>query len=321
MIGLIPKLRRVGVLGMNSRNVRYIQRHNPRRFYPRVDDKLVTKRLCQAAGVPTPRLLGAVEHHFELGRLAEIAAANASFVVKPARGAMGNGIIVIEGRDGNDFLRSGGRKVTLDDIRFHAAEILAGLYALAGHLDRVVVEERLIAHPALAAVSCGGVPDVRVVVFRGVPAMSMIRLPTRASGGRANLHQGAVGAGIDLASGRTVHAVMSDKPVREHPDTGASAVGVEVPDFGAVLAIAVQVGALTGLGYVGVDVVIDPQRGPVVLEANARPGLAVQIANRAGLLPRLTEIERRAKKEMSVAERVALGREIARSAARGDGFA
>jgi len=311
---LARALRRAGVLGMNARNVAYIQRSNPRRLYPVVDDKLVTKRLCERAGVPTPRLLGAIEHHFELGRLAEIAARHDSFVVKPARGAMGNGIIVIEGRSGDAFVRSGSRRVTLEDIRFHAAEILSGLYALAGHLDQVLVEERLEVHPALAAASSGGVPDVRVVVYRGVPAMSMVRLPTVASAGRANLHQGAVGAGIDLALGTTVHAILAGRPVQEHPDTRLPVVGLQVPHFAEVLRIAVEVGGLTGLGYLGVDVVVDPRRGPVVLEANARPGLAVQIANARGLVPRLEAIERSVRPGMSVAERVALGIEIAERA-------
>lgn len=305
-------LRRAGVLGINARNVLYIQRRNPRRFYPVVDDKLRTKRLCARAGVPTPRLLGAIEHHFELRRLDDIAARNDAFVVKPSRGAMGNGIIVIDGRDGDAFLRSGGRRVTLEDIRFHAAEILSGLYALAGHLDQVLVEERLEVHPAMAEVSSGGVPDVRVVVYRGVPAMSMVRLPTTASAGRANLHQGAVGVGVDLATGRTVHAILAGRPVHEHPDTGLSVLGLRVPSFAEVLRIAVEVGGLTGLGYLGVDVVVDARRGPVVLEANARPGLAVQLANGAGLAPRLDEIERRVRPGMSVEERVALGIEVAR---------
>ena len=38
------------------------------------------------------------------------------------------------------------------------------------------------------------------------------------------------------------------------------------------------------LGYVGVDIVLDANYGPMVLEANARPGLNIQIANNQGLL-------------------------------------
>jgi hypothetical protein len=45
------------------------------------------------------------------------------------------------------------------------------------------------------------------------------------------------------------------------------------------------------MGYIGVDFVIDANVGAVVLEANARPGLAIQVAHRSGLLPRLQLID------------------------------
>ena len=41
--------------------------------------------------------------------------------------------------------------------------------------------------------------------------MAMLRLPTKASGGRANLHQGAIGAGVDLVTGVTHHAVLKNR--------------------------------------------------------------------------------------------------------------
>ena len=41
------------------------------------------------------------------------------------------------------------------------------------------------------------------------------------------------------------------------------------------------------LGYMGVDIIWDEQRGPCVIEVNARPGLAIQLANRRGLKPAL----------------------------------
>jgi hypothetical protein len=48
---------------------------------------------------------------------------------------------------------------------------------------------------------------------------------------------------------------------------------------------------MTGLGYLGVDIVIDRDQGPLLLELNARPGLGIQIANMAGLRSRLERIE------------------------------
>ena len=188
---------------------------------------------------------------------------------------------------------------------------MSGLFSLGGQPDVAFAEELLTVHPNFQSLCVDGVPDVRVVVFRGVPVMAMTRLPTRASRGRANLHQGAVGVGIDLGTGRTNRAVIRDRPVTLHPDTGEALIDREVPFFEEAMRIAVEATDRTELGYVGADVVVDASRGPLILELNARPGLAIQVANRAGLLPRLEAIDRRVETGASVAERIALGKEIA----------
>ncbi len=41
----------------------------------------------------------------------------------------------------------------------------------------------------------------------------------------------------------------------------------------------------------GADIVIDRNRGPMLLELNARPGLAIQVANQCGLRERLAIAE------------------------------
>lgn len=305
------RLREAGVLGINGRNALYTLRWNERGLYPLVDDKLATKRLCEAAGIPAPRLLAVAHRHHELRRLLAELAAHESFVLKPARGAMGNGIIVVLGHRGEGFVRSGGRALTREGFLYHAAGIISGLYSLAGQTDVAMVEERLEAHPELAALCTEGVPDVRVIVYRGYPVMSMTRLPTASSGGRANLHQGAIGAGIDLETGRTHRAILRGSEVGENPDTGRRVVGCAIPAWERVLETAVRATDQTGLGYVGADVVIDAARGPMILEMNARPGLAIQLANGAGLLHRLDAVDALADGPRSLAERVELGREIA----------
>lgn len=308
-------LRRQGVLGINGRNADYTLRWNPRRCYPNVDDKLRTKELCRRAGIPTPQLLAVARHHFELRKLGPELARLQDFVLKPAHGAMGNGILVVRGRDGERFLAAGGRRLLLGDLLYHAAGIISGLYALAGQPDEAMVEERLVVHPEMAAIATDGVPDIRVVVYRGVPAMAMTRLPTRRSGGRANIHQGAVAAGIDLGSGRTTHAIQQSRPIQLHPDSGEPLLDREIPGFKDLLSIAVRAADETGLGYVGADLVVDARRGPVLLEMNARPGLMVQLANRAGLLPRLRAIDRSWQADRSLDERLALGVRIAHAVA------
>ena len=307
-------LRRQGVLGINGRNADYTLRWNPRRCYPNVDDKLRTKELCRRAGIPTPQLLAVARHHFELRTLAPELGRLHDFVLKPAHGAMGNGILVVRGRDGDRFVAAGGRSLSREDLLYHAAGIISGLYALGGQPDAAMVEERLVVHPEMAAIATDGVPDIRVVVYRGVPAMAMTRLPTSRSGGRANIHQGAVAAGIDLDSGRTTHAIQQSRPITVHPDSGEPLLGREIPGFKDLLSIAVRAADETGLGYVGADLVVDARRGPTLLEMNARPGLMVQLANRHGLLPRLLAVDRAWQAELTVDERLALGMRIARAA-------
>src|SRR5207249_3621265 len=131
----------------------------------------------------------------------------------------------------------------------------------------------------------------RSCVF-GAPG-AMLLLPTQESGGRANLHQSGIGTGIDLESGLTHHAVQRNHFVEAHPDTGLPVVGLRVPYWREVLAMSRRVAEAVGLGYVGVDIVVDVERGPMLLEANARPGLAIQIANGRGLVPRLAAIDAR----------------------------
>jgi alpha-L-glutamate ligase-like protein len=159
--------------------------------------------------------------------------------------------------------------------------------------------------PLFERISFQGVPDIRVIVFRGVPIMSMVRLPTRTSHGKANLHQGAVGAGIDLATGVTLDGVMGTQVVTHHPDSVHGIAGLKIPDWDVILDISARCYELTGMGYIGVDIVLDRDLGPLVLELNARPGLAIQIANRQGLLRRLKICDERANFNAAPAERIA----------------
>jgi alpha-L-glutamate ligase-like protein len=185
-----------------------------------------------------------------------------------------------------------GMLITKEELQHHFSNILSGMYSLGGHPDKALIEYRVHFDPVFEGICYQGVPDIRIIVFLGVPAMSMIRLPTRISKGKANLHQGAIGIGIDIATGTTLTAVWRDDIIDEHPDTGNSVTGLMIPSWKNLLHMAAGCFELTGLGYQGVDIVLDEELGPMILEINARPGLNIQIANKKGLLPRLKFIEK-----------------------------
>jgi alpha-L-glutamate ligase-like protein len=285
------RLKQLGVLGMNRRNAACILDHNPRALFPVVDDKLRMHALCSRIGVPTPAVFGTIDTPSTLRRFPGLLEGRDDFVIKPNRGSAGRGILVLMGRDGDAYLRHNGERLRPEQVRQHLSDILSGMYSLGGRPDRAILQQRIRLHPVFAPVAYQGIPDIRVILYRNEPAMAMLRLPTKASGGRANLHQGAIGVGVDLDSGATDHAVQRDRRVDRHPDTGSPVVGLCVPYWPHILLRAKEVAAAVGLGYLGVDMVVDESEGPLLLEANARPGLAIQIANNRGLLPRLAAID------------------------------
>jgi alpha-L-glutamate ligase-like protein len=305
------KLAKAGVLGLNERNADFIMRLNPRRLYPRVDDKVLTKELAIGAGMAVPDLYGVIVHQAEVRRFAEIVAGLDSFVVKPAQGSGGDGILVITGRSKRKreaFRLSSGVLISMGEIEHHISNIVGGQYSLSGNRDKALIEYCVHFDPTFADVSYQGVPDVRVVVYRGYPAMAMVRLPTRASDGKANLHQGAVGTGVDLATGQTLVGVLNDAIVEEHPDTGALVAGLRIPQWDFILESSARGYEVTGLGYLGVDMVIDNDKGPLILEMNARPGLNIQIANGTGLTKRTDRIDELFDITATPAERAAVAR-------------
>jgi alpha-L-glutamate ligase-like protein len=295
MLRSVRRLKNAGVLGLNERNSELIMRLNPRRLYPRVDDKVLTKKLAIEAGMAVPELYGVIDNQGDVRRFAQIVGERESFVIKPAQGSGGDGIIVIVSRTKrrrDSFRTAGGLLITQAELEHHISNIVSGQYSLSGGKDAALIEYCVQFDPLFEQVSFQGVPDIRVIVYRGYPIMAMVRLPTRSSDGKANLHQGAVGAGIDMGSGTTLHGVLSNEIVDEHPDTGALIAGLRIPQWDFILQSSARGLEVTGLGYLGVDMVIDRNLGPLILEMNARPGLNIQIANGTGLSGRVAQIDR-----------------------------
>ncbi|MEL7023176.1 MAG: alpha-L-glutamate ligase-like protein [Pseudomonadota bacterium] len=306
-------LNRAGVLGINERNAGYIMPLNPRRLYPRVDDKVRTKALAREAGMAVPELYFVARSQADALRLPDALSAHASFVVKPANGSGGDGILVVDGRYGEHYRLISGDLMSETALLHHVSNIVSGQYSLTGGADSALVEYRVQFDQVFDAISFQGVPDVRIIVYRGYPAMAMVRLPTRSSGGKANLHQGAVGAGVDIASGLTLGAVSGNDRVTMHPDTLNEIDGNQVPHWDKLLEIAALGYDVSELGYLGVDMVIDRDLGPLMLEMNARPGLNIQIANGAGLKPRFAAIDQHLSSnpfDADPASRAAVSREL-----------
>lgn len=288
-------LKKRGVMGINQRNGDYILKYNHRKYYPLVDDKILTKARAIEEGIHVPEMYGIIETESEINhKLKKILEGRNDFVIKPAQGAGGDGIIVIADRfDENRFKTISGKLITMGEIEYQVSNILTGLYSLGGMRDRALIEYRVTPDPIFKSISFEGVPDIRIIVLMGYPVIAMLRLPTRQSNGKANLHQGAIGAGINLRDGTTLRGVWLNDKIDRHPDTNHPISDLIVPYWDEFISLASRCYELSNLGYIGVDMVLDQEKGPLILELNARPGLNIQIANDAGLALRNQKVEAR----------------------------
>lgn len=293
MWAIYTSLKKRGILSINRRNSDYVLKYNKRKYFPLVDDKIKTKELAQAAKINIPTLYDVIRSEYQIKKLDEIIKNYHDFVIKPAHGAGGDGILVITGRVFGKFRQSNGALIALNELQYHLSSILSGAYSLGGHPDCAIIERLIISDPIFDAISYEGVPDIRIISLLGYPAMAMLRLPTRMSKGKANLHQGAIGVGINIKDGVTLNGVLQNDIINYHPDTLNSISGIKIPKWDEALAIAAKAYDLTNLGYLGVDIVLDKFHGPLMLELNARPGLNIQIANQKGALLPYKIIERR----------------------------
>ncbi|MDH3326913.1 MAG: hypothetical protein OEM38_09385 [Gammaproteobacteria bacterium] len=266
---------------MNQRNLEYIYPSNNRVDFPIADDKLLTKKYLLKAGVPHPETYQVYGYFFDLRNLDLDLSERSDFVIKPARGSGGGGIIVIVRKENGYWYSVGGKQYSLEDLRRHMCDIIFGIYSF-GIRDEVVIEQRIIQHDSVNEITEGGLADVRLIVYQHQPIMAMMRLPTSASDGKANLHQGAIGVGVDIDSGITIHATHEGSYLDAHPDSNVFLIGRKIVYWSDIIKIGIQISNLVPLKYLGVDIAVSHE-GPKVLEINVRPGIEIQNVNGKGM--------------------------------------
>ncbi|MFZ6035594.1 MAG: tyrosine/phenylalanine carboxypeptidase domain-containing protein [Patescibacteria group bacterium] len=276
-----------GILGINARNLLYVSRFNSRKNRRLADDKLYTKRFLHARGIGVAKLFAQISssaelHAFKPDRLPR------RFVIKPNKGYGGEGIIAVQDTKNGTYTDAGGKEYRWADLYEHSLSILDGRYAISGLGDTVLFEELLEPHDYFRSLGSTGLPDIRVIIFKYVPVIAMLRLPTPASSGKANLHLGAIGVGIDLGTGRGTYGVQGNRLIRKLPG-GDLVRKIIMPQWQEILQTAAKTQYYTQIGYLAVDLALT-NAGIKILELNARAGLAIQISNQALLRKRLEKV-------------------------------
>ena len=291
------------ILGLNRRNQEYIRRYNSPSAKAVADNKIITKRVLKKELIQTPEVYKLIRTKRQLKSL-DWDSLPKSFVIKPNKGTGGNGIVIFFGKKKGEeaWIRPNGSTMTKKDIILHIENILDGRFSMSNKNDIAIIEERIKTDPLLKQYSYKGVPDIRIICFNQVPVMAMLRLPTKKSNGTANLHSGAICTGIDMESGITTYSMhMPASAFRTDTyklidstidlQENKSLKGIQIPYWNEMLEIALKCQKFSKLGYIGVDIAIDAEKGPVVFEINARPGLGIQVANQAGLRWRLEKVQ------------------------------
>lgn len=267
-------------LGINERNLRLIYPNNDRKNYKYADDKLLTKKVLEENGLACPDTYGAIGRIGDIERIWRKMEKGRSLVIKPSKGSGGDGILLIHAN--GDHWMNGGKRFKKEEIFSHIANIIFGMYS-GGTEDKAIIEELIIPHSVLTSFYKEGIPDIRIITHKTTPVMGMLRIPTSESEGKANLHQGGIGVGIDLETGKLTHAYDGDKYITAHPDSGKEIHGKQLPVWDEVMDLTMKVSKAFPLNYLGIDIVTDKNKGPLVLEINIRPGLSIQMANKVGL--------------------------------------
>lgn len=296
------------VLGMNARTLDYIKKYNPPEAVRIANNKLATKKLLQREGLATPRLHAVISTRQELARF-RWTKLPASFVLKPNSSSGGGGIVVVFGRNkkGN-WVKADKTEVFTPQLRDQVMDILDGSFSKGNVPDVAFFEQRIKNHGDLKRLAVQGIPDIRILLYNFVPVMGMLRLPTQESGGKANLHAGGIGVGIDLSQGITTTAIHHGQLLDALPNSRLPISGTRLPYWNDILLLATRAATAAGLGFAGVDIAIDRDDGPVVLELNARPGLEIQFANLSPLRPRLKRVE--GLRKAGAEKRVRLAKEL-----------
>lgn len=284
-------------LTKNERNKIYLRKNTPE-GKAIADSKFRTKKILMENDVQVPKL---IKRFIEIDEIEEFRWEDleGNFVIKPESGYGGEGILIIKdrGRWAGEWNKMNGETLTSQDLKMHCREIIAGRYSLHSAPDKVLIEERIKIHPLFLALTRTGTPDIRVIVYNLVPVMAMFRIPTEKSDGKANLQQGAIGLGIDLATGITTFGVegkggsvlkIYDRNKKKYRKVN----GIKIPFWEEILKTSIKCQkAIPSLGFIGVDIVLDKDKGPEVLEVNARPGLSIQVCNKAGLKGRMSKVD------------------------------
>lgn len=279
-----------GLLWQNARNLKYIKEYNNSFAKHLADSKLRTKDFLEKKSVKVAKTLFTLSTHLTIENF-DFWELNPPFVIKPNSGFWWKWIIVIDSISSNgEYISNNKKSYTKKFIINHFKEIVDWFYSLSWKRDKVIIEKKLLIDKEIELLGKYWLPDIRVICFNMVPIMAMMRIPTKNSWWKANLHAGACWVWIDIWSWRLTYTTQFWKLINSAPGIW-KLKDIKLPHWEEILKLAVKAQKVTNIWYLGCDIILDDDLGPCILELNIRPWLELQIANMAPLETRLRKIK------------------------------
>lgn len=288
-MSLLNKLKKFNqnVVGINHRNLGFVYPNNKRKYFKLSDDKSVCKAHLKEYDIPTTVTYAIVKSLGEMkDKWEEVSKKHNCIAIKPAKGRGGGGILILQKLNDNEWQSPSGKMYNQELILNHIANIIFGVFSF-GSDDKTILEYCIKNHEFFRNIYPIGIPDVRIISLKDKIILGMIRIPTDKSDGKGNLHQGALGVALDIKTGRIGQGFDGNKYISVHPDNEVKFEGLLVPQWDEIIAISKKTAKSLPLKYLGIDIVLDDNLGPLVIEVNVRPGLEIQNVNKIGLMEQL----------------------------------
>ena len=314
-----------GILGNNARNLLYIKKFNDKKGIRLANNKLQTKDFLVERGIPFAKTYGIISSRKELYEFDFSYLPKKNFVVKPNQWSKWQWVYIvkyIEEEQSEEIIIEKPKKtfqkigeqirklffqkfedhhhhgkyqiwdeiLTDQEFRRRLLDIIDGKFSMTLGWDKIIVEEKLIAGELFKDFCEYGLADIRVIVFNLVPVATMIRVPTKQSGGKANLAQWWLWFGIEVGSGKITSLLWKNKIRKmKFPKKFAHLQNKKIPYRNDILFLSSKVQYFVNLWYLALDRVITNE-WPKLLEINARAGLEVQKVSNTKLQKVLNKI-------------------------------
>lgn len=300
---------------MNQRNNIYVKEFNPDRGIRLANNKEQTKKFLSQRSIPVPKTFIHIKtrqewFHFDAWELPV-----KSFVVKPNKGSKWQGIFVVNDYRKRENIQTkkttlgkinlyekqiedfgyefsiGGKRINEIDFKKKAGGIFQGLFSSLGKPDTMLVEDKLIPWAEFELFCQYGLADLRIIMFNLVPVIAMLRVPTKESGGKANLAQGGIGLGVDVVTGKINTLYWQGKSYTSaFPEEWSQFKNKKIPYRQEILEYSANAQYFVNSWYLGMDWVVT-SKWPKLLEINARAWLEIQNITGKSLLNIMKKIE------------------------------